>query len=93
VHCRTDDGNAFRTLNILDEFSRAFLAIKVDRKLNATSVIEALSNLFVLPGVSAFIPSDTGLKFVAQAARAWITAVDAKTALYRAKLTLGERIV
>ena len=34
VHCRTDDGKVFRTLNILDEFSRECLAIKVDRKLN-----------------------------------------------------------
>ena len=27
VHCRTDDGKVFRTLNILDEFSRECLAI------------------------------------------------------------------
>ena len=48
VHCRTDDGKAFRTLNILDEFSRECLAIKVDRKLNAISVIDALRDLFIL---------------------------------------------
>ncbi len=35
VHCRTDDGRAFRTLNILDEFSRECLTIKVKRKLNS----------------------------------------------------------
>ncbi len=29
VHCRTDDGKVFRTLNILDEFSRAGLTIRV----------------------------------------------------------------
>ena len=34
VHCRTDDGKAFRTLLILDEHSRECLAIKVKRKLN-----------------------------------------------------------
>ncbi len=54
VHCRTDDGKAFRTLNILDEFSRECLAIKVDRKLNATSVIDALSDLFILRGIPAY---------------------------------------
>ena len=37
VYCRTDDGKVFRTLNILDEFSRECLAIKVDRKLNSTN--------------------------------------------------------
>ena len=43
VHCRTDDGKVFRTLNIIDEFSRECLAIKVDRKLNSTNVIDALN--------------------------------------------------
>ena len=31
VHCRTDDGRAFRTLNILDEHSKECLAIKTER--------------------------------------------------------------
>ena len=60
VHCWTDDGKAFRTLNILDEFSRECLAIKVKRKLNSTDVIDALSDLFILRGVPAFIRSDKG---------------------------------
>ena len=46
VHCRTDDGKAFRTLNILDEFSRECLTIRVKRKLNSTDVIDALTDLF-----------------------------------------------
>ncbi|MBK0400133.1 IS3 family transposase [Limibaculum sp. M0105] len=79
VHCRTDDGKAFRTLNILDEFSRECLAIKVARKLNATSVIDALSDLFILRGVPGFIRSDNGPEFIAQAVRHWIAAVGAKT--------------
>ena len=45
MHCRTDDGKAFRTLNILDEFSRECLAIRVKRKLNSTDVIDALTDL------------------------------------------------
>ena len=79
VHCRTDDGKAFRTLNILDEFSRECLAIKVARKLNATSVIDALSDLFILRGVPGFVRSDNGPEFIAQAVRDWITAVGART--------------
>jgi transposase InsO family protein len=35
VHCRTDDGRAFRTLNILDEFSREGLTIRVKRQPTA----------------------------------------------------------
>ena len=60
VHCRTDDGKVFRTLNILDEFSRECLAIKVDRKLNSTNVIDALTDLFIMRGSPAFIRSDNG---------------------------------
>jgi putative transposase len=58
VHCRTDDGKVFRTLNILDEFSRECLTIRVRRKLNSTDVIDALTDLFILRGVPAFIRSD-----------------------------------
>ena len=80
VHCRTDDGKAFRTLNILDEFSRECLAIRVKRKLNSIDVIDALSDLFILRGVPAYIRSDNGPEFVAEAVRKWIGAVGAKTA-------------
>ena len=80
VHCRTDDGKVFRTLNILDEFSRECLAIKADRKLNSANVIDALTDLFILCGSPAFIRSDNGPEFIAQAVRDWITAVGAKTA-------------
>ena len=80
VHHRTDDGRAFMTLNILDEHSRECLAIRVKRKLNATEVIDALSDLFILRGTPAFIRSDNGPEFVAEAVRRWIAAVGAKTA-------------
>ena len=73
VHHRTDDGKAFRTLNILDEHSRECLAIRVKRKLNSTEVIDALTDLFILRGVpatfvqttaqsSSLRPSETGSK-------------------------------
>ena len=80
VHCRTDDGKVFRTLNILDEHSRECLAIKVKRKLNPGDVIDALSDLFILRGVPAYIRSDNGVEFIAQAVQDWIKAVGAKTA-------------
>ena len=67
-------------MNILDEFSRECLAIKVDRRLNSADVIDALSDLFILRGVPAFIRSDNGPEFVAQAVQDWIAAVGAQTA-------------
>ncbi len=77
---RTHDGKAFRMLCIIDEFTRESLAIRVARKLKATDVIEALSDLFILRGIPTYIRSDNGPEFVAAALREWIAAVGAKTA-------------
>lgn len=80
VHHRTDDGRVFRTLNVLDEFSRECLAIRVRRKLNSIDVIDVLTDLFILRGVPAYIRSDNGPEFVAAAVRKWIGLVGAQTA-------------
>ena len=80
AHHRTDDGRAFRTLNILDEHSRECLAIRVKRKLNSTEVINSLTDLFILRGVPAYIRSDNGPEFIAEDVRDWVKAVGAKTA-------------
>ena len=56
------------------------LNIRVDRKLNSTDVLDALTNLFILRGVPACIRSDNGPEFITQAVRDWIAAVGAKIA-------------
>jgi transposase InsO family protein len=76
----THDGRRFRMLNVIDEFSRECLAIRVDRKLKSTDVIDVLSDLFVLRGVPGHVRSDNGPEFVAKAVREWIAAVGARTA-------------
>jgi hypothetical protein len=77
---RTHDGKAYRMLCIIDEFSRECLAIKIARRLNATDVISALCDLFIVRGIPEHIRSDNGPEFVATALREWIAAVGAKTA-------------
>ena len=67
-------------MNILDEFSRECLAIKVDQKLNSMNVIDGLTDLFIMRGPPAFIRSDNAPEFIAQTVRNWIAAVGAKTA-------------
>lgn len=52
----------------------------MDRKLKSTDAIDVLSNLFIMRGVPAFIRSDNGPEFVAQAVQDWIGAVGARTA-------------
>ena len=64
----------------MDEHSRECLAIRVKRKLNSTDVIDALTDLFILRGVPAYIRSDNGPEFIAEAVRDWIKPVGAKTA-------------
>ncbi len=80
VHHQTHDGRVFRTLNVLDGFTRESLAIRVRRKLSSTDVIDALTDLFILRGIPAWIRSDNGPEFVAEAVRGWIAAVGARTA-------------
>jgi transposase InsO family protein len=41
VEARTHDGRKFRMLNVVDEFTRECLAIRVARKLKAADVIES----------------------------------------------------
>ena len=61
VESRTHDGRKFRMLNLIDEFTRECLAIRVDRKLNSTDVIDVLSDQFILRGVPDHIRSDNVL--------------------------------
>lgn len=51
----THDGRIFRTLNIIDEFTKEALTIKVKRRLNSTDVVDALTDLFILRGPPEFI--------------------------------------
>ncbi|GGJ04655.1 hypothetical protein GCM10011320_09440 [Neoroseomonas lacus] len=43
-------------LNMIDEFTRECLAIRIDRKLKSTGVIDVLSDLFILRGAPGPYP-------------------------------------
>lgn len=76
---RTDDGKAFRSLDILRKYSRECLAFRVKRKRNSAEAIDALTDMFILRGVPAYIRSDNGPEFIAQAVRDWVASEGAKT--------------
>ncbi|MGF0540044.1 IS3 family transposase [Agrobacterium sp. ES01] len=80
VEDRTHDGRKIRMLNVIDEFTRECIAIRVERKLKAVDVIDVLSDLFILRGIPTHIRSDNGPEFIAKALREWIAAVGAMTA-------------
>ncbi len=75
VEARTHDGRKVRLLNVIDEFTRECLAIRVARKLKAPDVVDVLSDLFILRGVPAHVRSDNGPEFIAQSVQKWIAAV------------------
>jgi len=50
------------------------------RKLKSSEVIDALTDLFILRGVPAYIRSDNGSEFITEAVRDWVKAVGSKTA-------------
>jgi putative transposase len=80
VEDRTHDGRKYRMLNVIDEFTRECLAIRVGRNLNSVDVVDLLSDLFILRGIPGHVRSDNGPEFIATAVRAWIAAVGAETA-------------
>ncbi len=80
VEDRTHDGRKFRMLNVIDEFTRECLAIRVGRRLRSTDVIDVLSDLFIIRGVPGHVRSDNGPEFIARAVQDWIAAVGARTA-------------
>jgi putative transposase len=80
VEDRTHDGRKYRMLNVIDEFTRECLAIRVGRKLSSVDVVDVLSDLFMLRGIPGHVRSDNGPEFIAKAVRAWVAAVGARTA-------------
>lgn len=60
---RTSDGRPLRTQNIIDEYTRECLAIRVKRKITANDVIDTLTDLFITRGTPRFIRSDNGPEF------------------------------
>ena len=75
VEDRTHDGRKIRMLNIVDEFTREALAIRVTQRLNSNDVIDVLSDVFILRVPPAHVRSDNGPEFIAKYVQTWIAAV------------------
>ena len=76
---RTADGRGFRTLNLIDEYSRECLCILVARHITSDDVIEVLSTLFITVGIPEYIRSDNGPELTAKALRQWLNNLGVKT--------------
>jgi putative transposase len=76
---RTANGGVFKILNIIDEYTRESLSVKVNRKTRSQDVIEELFNLFIFRGIPKHIRSDNGPEFTARAVRKWLNRLGVKT--------------
>lgn len=65
--------------NVIDEYTRECLAIRVRRKLNSKDVLMVLSKLFIQRGIPDHVRSDNGSEFVAKIIRKWCFDTDVKT--------------
>ena len=73
MHDRTHNGVPFRILNVIDEYTRECLAVKVARSLTHKDVIEVLTDLFLERGVPVHIRSDNGSEFIAKKLRDYLS--------------------
>ena len=73
MQAQTHDGRSLRILTLIDEHSRACLALKVARRINSLGVIEALADATCLHGIPEHIRCDNGLEMIAKALRKWVT--------------------
>ena len=71
---RTHDSRPLKILTVVDEYSRACLAIVVARRLRSTAVLETLADLFMTYDIPAHIRSDNGSEFTAELVRLWLEA-------------------
>jgi transposase InsO family protein len=64
---QTMDGRTLKFLNVIDEFSRVCLAIRVGRRCTAVDVIERIDELLKLYPAPTHLRMDNGPEFIANA--------------------------
>ena len=72
---QTHDGRSLRILTLIDEHSRACLALKVARRINSLDVIEALADAMCLHGIPENIRCDNGPEMIAKTLREWVARI------------------
>jgi len=72
LYDRLADGRVFKTLSILDEFTRECLAIHVAPSIRARDVLTVLHRTMQHHGRPQFLRSDNGSEFTAIAVQQWL---------------------
>ena len=69
---RTEHGQTLKILTVLDEYTRECHAIRVDRRLDSSAVMDTLDALFRRHGAPAYVRSDNGGEFIAARLQTWL---------------------
>jgi transposase InsO family protein len=77
---QTMDGRMLKFLNVIDEFSRVCLAIRVGRRCQAVDVIDTIEDLLKLYPAPTHLRMDNGPEFIACALQEWCTGNGSATA-------------
>ena len=80
VHDTCANGQRLKMLTLTDEFTRESLAIEVATTIRAAGGIAVLDHVFHQHGAPAYLRSDNGPEFVAQAVQRWLRAQQVQTA-------------
>ena len=75
---RTHNGVPFRILNVMDEYTRECLTVKVARRMTHKDVLDVLLDLFIERGVPVHIRSDNGSEFIAKKVRQFLSRLSVK---------------
>jgi putative transposase len=75
----TEDGRRLKMMPIVDEYSRECLALETERSITAEDVVEVLGRLFSERSEPAYIRSDNGPEFIAEAIKRWLAVSGVKT--------------
>lgn len=86
------NGRRFRTLNIVDDFSRECPAIEVDTSLPGTRVVRVLERLSETRGLPKVIVVDNGPELISKALDEWAYRNHVRLALHRTRQACAERL-
>ena len=75
VQSSTIDGRTVRLLNIVDEYSRQCLAIKVGRSITSEDAMDTLAELFAMHDVPKRLRCDSGPEFISTAIKQWLAKI------------------
>ncbi len=80
VHDTCANGQHLKILTVVDEWSREGLAVEVAGRITAAGVIRVVQRLIAQYGTPAYLRSDNGPEFVAQAVKTWLAEQGIQTA-------------